>query len=150
MGQSLAKLYVHLVFSTKERHPFLDNALRDELHAYIGGICADLESPCRAIQSVSDHVHLLFTLNKNLALAQAVMQIKKGSSKWLHGKHPRFQHFARQAGYGAFSVGESNVETVCRYIAEQEKHHRKMNFQDELRAFLERYHIAFDERYIWD
>jgi len=95
-------------------------------------------------------VHLLFTLNKNLALAQAVMQIKKGSSMWLHKKHPRFTRFEWQGGYGAFSVSESSVEDVCHYIAGQEEHHRKVSFQDELRVFLKRHHVAFDERYIWE
>ena len=150
MGQSLAKNIVHLVFSTKNRHPWLDPAIRDEVHAYIAGICNELESPCQAIQSVADHAHLLFTLSKNVALAQAVSQIKSGSTKWLRNKPPRFEPFAWQGGYGAFSVSESNVDAVCHYIAGQEEHHRKVSFQDELRAFLERHRVAFDERYIWD
>ena len=150
MGQSLSKNLIHLIFSTKERRPFLEDAIRKSLHAYIAGIFNEQESPCLAVNSVADHVHVLFCLNKNAALAQVIMQAKKGASRWLKTQGPRYSDFGWQNGYGAFSVSQSNVAEVRRYIANQVEHHRKIGFQEELRAFLKRHQIEYNERYVWE
>jgi len=150
MGQSLAKNLIHLIFSTKERRPLLDDAVRESLHAYIAGVLKEQESPCLAINSVADHVHVLFCLNKNAALAQVIMQAKKGASRWIKTQGPRYTDFSWQNGYGAFSVSQSSVADVRQYIANQAEHHRKVTFQEELRAFFNRHEIAYDERYVWE
>jgi REP element-mobilizing transposase RayT len=150
MPQSLAKNLIHLVFSTKHRERLLEPTLRPALHAYLGGILRDSESPAIIINSVWDHVHLLFNLHRTWALADIVVEIKRGSSKWLKTQNWRLKEFHWQDGYGAFSIGQSGVKEVQRYIETQEEHHRVKTFQEEFRAFLERYEIPFDERYVWD
>jgi len=151
MPQSLAKILVHTVFSTKERRPFLrDKPLRDELHRYLGGIIARHDCQPLAVGGVGDHVHILSTLARTCQAAELVKEAKRGSSLWLKTKSPELNDFAWQNGYGIFSVGFSQVEAVRGYIAAQEMHHRKVTFQDELREFLRRYEIEFDERYVWD
>jgi REP element-mobilizing transposase RayT len=102
------------------------------------------------INSVEDHVHVLFELARTVALSSAVEDVKKASSKWIKTQGGEFNGFAWQAGYGAFAVSESNVPAVREYVANQQEHHRKKSFQEEYRVFLERHQIAFDERYVWD
>lgn len=150
MPQSLAKNLIHLIYSTTDRRPVLDDAIREELHKYTCGILQDQECAAVEIGSVPDHLHLLFVLSKNKALADVVREVKRGTSRWLKSKGPQFAAFEWQAGYGAFSVSQSAVEKVRRYIRDQAEHHRKVSFQDELRAFLRRHGIEFDERYVWD
>ncbi|HTR82081.1 MAG TPA: IS200/IS605 family transposase [Bacteroidota bacterium] len=151
MSQSLANVLIHIVFSTKHRFPFLvDKTVRKELHAYLGGTCKNLDCPVLIVGGVADHVHILSSLSRNLSIAKVVGEIKRGSSKWIKSKGGLLSKFAWQNGYGAFSVGQSEVERVKKYIANQEEHHRKKIFQDEYRAFLNAYKIKFDERYIWD
>ena len=151
MAQSLAKILVHTVFSTKDRRPFLrDKPLRDELHNYLGGILANHDCQPIIIGGVEDHVHILSTLSRTMAASEMVKEVKRGSSLWLKTKSPDLHDFAWQSGYGIFSVGHSQVEDVRNYIAGQEEHHRKVSFQDEFRKLLERYKIEFDERYVWD
>ena len=151
MSQSLAKILLHLVFSTKERRPFLkDPALREELHRYLGGILTNLECQPLIIGGVEDHVHLLFAHSRTATVAEVVKELKRGSTIWLKTKAPVLSEFAWQNGYGVFSIGQSQVEDVRAYIAGQEEHHRKISFQEEFRRLLQRYEIAFDERYVWD
>jgi putative transposase len=151
MPQSLAKILVHTVFSTKERRPFLrDKSLREELHHYIGGILNQLECQPLIVGGVEDHVHFLCTLSRTCEAAEMVKEVKRGSSLWLKTKSPDLRDFVWQNGYGIFSIGFSQIEPVRDYIAGQEEHHRKVSFQDELRALLKRYEIGFDERYVWD
>ena len=151
MAQSLAKILLHLVFSTKERRPFLKNQpLRDELHRYLGGILTNLECQPLIIGGVEDHVHLLFAHSRTATVADVVKELKRGSTVWLKTKSPGLSGFAWQNGYGVFSIGQSQVENVRTYIAGQEEHHRKISFQEEFRRLLQRYEIAFDERYVWD
>lgn len=148
MPQSLVTNLIHLVYSTKHRAPCIRDEVLAKLHAYQAGIFADWESPALAIGGVGDHVHALFSLSKNKPLSKLVEEVKKGSSKWMKANGaPNFQW---QNGYAAFSVSQSNMEAVRRYIAEQEKHHRKLSFQDELRLLLQRHKLQFDERYLWD
>ncbi|MCF6312786.1 MAG: IS200/IS605 family transposase [Verrucomicrobiales bacterium] len=150
MPQSLAKNLIHLVFSTKNRAPILIDDIRSPLHAYTATVFKNLNSPTLAINSVEDHIHILFMLHRTIPLSKAVEDIKKSSSKWLKTQSPALTTFSWQTGYGAFSVSESNVDAVKRYIANQADHHRKVSFQDELRSFLTKHHITFDERYLWD
>jgi REP element-mobilizing transposase RayT len=151
MPQSLAKIIVHTVFSTKDRRPFLrDKTLREELHRYLGGILTNLDCQPLIIGGVEDHVHILSTLSRTCEVAAMVKEVKRGSSLWLKTKSPDFHDFAWQNGYGIFSIGFSQIETVRNYIAGQEEHHRKVSFQDEFREFLKRYDVEFDERYVWD
>jgi putative transposase len=150
MSQSLARNLIHLIFSTKHRQLSLTDAVRPALHAYTVGIIADQHCYAVAINSVTDHMHILFELHKTLALATAIQHIKQGSSRWLKTQSPDFKTFEWQNGYGAFSVSASNIPTVTEYIANQLQHHAKQSFQDELRAFLKRHNVPFDEKYLWD
>ncbi len=151
MPQSLAKILVHTVFSTKDRRPFLrDKSLREELHHYIGGILNRLDCQPVIVGGVEDHVHFLCALSRTCQAAEMVKEVKRGSSLWLKTKSPDLHDFAWQNGYGIFSIGFSQIKVVSDYIAGQEEHHHKVSFQDELRALLKRYEIEFDERYVWD
>jgi len=149
MSQSLVKNLIHLTFSTKDREPFLARAVREGLNRYMTGISKDLDSPMLAVNSVWDHTHLLLNLSKNQALAEVVMEVKRGSSKWLKTQGPEFSRFHWQGGYAGFSIGQSGVAQVKSYIASQEAHHRVKTFQEELRSLLSRYEITFDERFLW-
>jgi putative transposase len=150
MSQSLAKIYVHLVFSTKHRDHVLTQEIRPDLHAYLGGILNGLGCVPVEINSEPDHVHLLLVLSRTEAVSNVVGQLKKSSNDWLRAKDGRFAGFFWQAGYGAFSVSQSAVDEVRQYIRNQHEHHQRTAFQDEYRAFLRRYEVEFDERYVWD
>jgi REP-associated tyrosine transposase len=151
MPQSLAQIYVHVVFSTKGRRRYLqDRALRAELHAYLGGTCRNVECPSLVVGGVEDHVHLLCRLSKTCSVADLVRELKRESSKWLKTKSTELSDFHWQDGYGAFSVSPDRVEKVREYIAGQEEHHRAESFQDELRRLLRLSGLEWDERYVWD
>jgi putative transposase len=151
MPQSLAKILVHTVFSTKDRRTFLhDQTLREELHRYLGGILMNLDCQPIIVGGVEDHVHLLCALSRTCNAAEMVKEVKRSSSLWIKTKSADLQNFAWQNGYGIFSVGFSQIESVREYIAGQDEHHRKVSFEDEFRQFLKRYEIEFDERYVWD
>ena len=151
MSQSLSKMWSHLIFSTKDRYPFLsDNSVREQLHAYLATILRNHDCPTLQVGGAADHVHVLFALSKNHSVAQVVYEVKRSSSKWIKTKGLAYKKFYWQSGYGAFSVSQSHVEQVRRYILRQEQHHRKVTFQDEYREFLRRYDVEYDQRYIWD
>jgi REP element-mobilizing transposase RayT len=150
MPQSLANLYVHLIFSTKDRFPFLSPKIRPDLHAYMATVLANLNSPAVLINSVDDHVHILFNLGRTVTLAQVVEDVKKASSKWIKTQCPNLATFKWQAGYGEFSVSESTIPKVANYIRNQAEHHRVKTFQEEYREFLEKHKIRYEERYVWD
>lgn len=150
MPQSFISLHLHLVFSTKNRAPLIDEELRPRLHEYIGGILRGHEGSLIAAGGMSDHMHLLCSLGKQTSTADLVRVIKSNSSKWIHETFPSRHNFGWQNGYGAFAVSFSQLDTVCRYIANQSEHHRARSFQDELRTLLKRHHIEFDEQYLWD
>lgn len=150
MPQSLARLPIHLVFSTKNRERIITDSVRDSLHAYMATVLENLGCHAHLINSVEDHVHILFELARTVAVSQAVEEVKKASYKWIKTQGAELAGFAWQAGYGAFAVSESNVPAVREYIAGQQEHHRLKSFQEEYRAFLQRHRIAFDERYVWD
>ena len=151
MAQSLSKIYLHVVFSTKHRYPFLRDAdLRERMHAYIGGILRALDSPGLRVGGMSDHIHILMQLSKNRALADVVGELKRNSSKWVKEAAPGMMKFAWQNGYAAFSVGKSGVEGGREYILEQEEHHHGISNQDEVRALLREFQMEYDEGYLWD
>lgn len=150
MPQSLARLHIHLIFSTKNREPLLHDSIRDSLHRYLATVLQNMGCPPVLINSVNDHVHILFELGRTVAVSQAVEEVKTASTKWIKTQGAEYVPFAWQAGYGAFAVSESNVEAVRKYIAGQPEHHRKKSFQEEYRAFLEKHRVAFDEKYVWD
>ena len=148
MPQSLANILVHLIFSTKQREPWIHDEIRPRLNAYVLGILANHQSPSVATNSVKDHMHILLALSKNYSVSKIVEEIKTDSSRWM--KEQGIRGFRWQNGYGAFSIGQSQVTAVKKYISRQEQHHRTMSFQEEFQKFLERYQVQYDERYVWD
>jgi len=150
MPQSLCSILVHLVFSTKNREPFITPAIESELHPYMATIFREYNSPSLIIDGTADHIHSLFALGRTITVADSVEEVKTGSSKWIKTKGSAFRNFHWQKGYGAFSIGQSNVEQVKRYIRNQKEHHRRITFKDEYRNFLKQHKVQFDERYVWD
>ena len=151
MPQSLVQIYIHLVFSTKHRQPFLqDPAFRERTHAYLKGICENQGSPSLRIGGVEDHVHILCRLSKTLDVSSLIRELKRDSSKWIKLENPRLQDFEWQAGYGAFSVSPGHVDALKDYIDNQVEHHRQESFQDEFRRICKKYGVEIDERYVWD
>jgi putative transposase len=150
ISQSLANIIVHLVFSTKGRRQLLRDEERDQLHAYLGGVLKNHESPLIEINSVRDHIHILFAQSKNHAPAKIVEQVKTASSVWIKQQHTWYFDFAWQTGYGEFSVSPMHVEAVREYIRNQPEHHKQEDFQNEYRRFCEKNGKPLDERYAWD
>lgn len=150
MAHSYTRLYYHVVFATKNRHPWITAAIQQRLYDYMGGIIKGENGDLLAAGGTDDHVHLLLSLHPQTSVANAMRLIKTNSSKWIHETFPDQTKFAWQAGYGAFSVSRSNVDNVTQYIANQEEHHRRLSFQDEFVEFLKRHEIEFDPRYIWE
>ncbi|MBB5065662.1 IS200/IS605 family transposase [Granulicella mallensis] len=150
MAQSLSYLLIHIIFSTKDRTPILDAKIRPELHAYLATVARNADCECYRVGGVADHVHLAIRLSRTITISQLVMELKASSSKWLKVQSSTLAHFTWQAGYGAFSVGPSDLEVLRSYIDTQEEHHRTRTFQQEYLTFLKKYGIEYDERYIWD
>lgn len=150
MPQSLAKIYIHAVFSTEGRQPILHDAWRDEFFTVLGGAANSLDCQSLIVGGTNDHAHILFQLARTITIADAISKIKSTSSAWLNQKRHLEKPFHWQAGYGAFSVSQSNVEAVIHYIRAQAQHHKNQSFQDEFRQWLARYQISWDERYLWD
>lgn len=150
MPQSLSFLLIHLIFSTKDRAPVLTAPICKELYAYLATVVRRVDCECFRVGGVADHVHVAIRLSRTVTVAQLVQELKTGSSKWLKTQSPELAQFAWQSGYGAFSVGPSDLNALIGYIDTQEEHHRRRSFQEEYRVFLTRYGIEFDERYIWD
>jgi putative transposase len=151
MPQSLAKILVHTVFSTKDRRPFLtDDDLRAELHAYMGGVLKRHDCQPIIVGGVADHIHILHALGRTVTTSDIVKEVKRASSLWVKTQDPDLRDFAWQSGYGAFSIGASQIDAVREYINRQAEHHRSKSFQDEFRSLLAHYEVPFDERYVWD
>ena len=149
MAQTLTSLLVHIVFSTKHRQPLIYAEIESNLFAYMGGILRNNNSRLITAGGTEDHVHLLVSQSKIIALSELVMDVKKDSSSWLKTQGRGFRNFHWQDGYGGFSVGVSEVPRLTQYIANQKEHHRKVTFQEELLQFLKEYEIEYDERYLW-
>ncbi len=148
MAHTYTNLLTHVIFSTKDREPLITRTLRDDLLAYIGGILRELGGALRAANARPDHIHLLCSLPPTLTIADALRVVKTNSSRWVHRTRNN-RGFEWQTGYGAFSVSHSLAPAVARYIRDQEKHHRKMTFQQEFTAFVRKNGITCDERYLW-
>ena len=150
MPQSLSKVIVHIVFSTKEREPWLDENVRARTHAYLATVCRDLGAELAHVGGVADHVHIVTMLPRTLSQAQLIEHIKKTSSKWIKTVDIRYRAFSWQRGYGAFSVSPSQLRMVVQYVESQPEHHRTCTFQEEYRKILRKHGVDFDERYVWD
>jgi putative transposase len=151
MPQSLSQIYLHLIFSTKAREPFLaDDGIRTEMHAYLATVMKEYDSPALVVGGTADHVHILSMLSRTQTVAKIVAEAKRNSSKWIKTKGGGLAGFQWQNGYGAFSVSASKVDEVHHYIVNQMKHHQKVSFQEEYRLFLRKHGVEFDERYVWD
>lgn len=150
MSESLSKMYIHIVFSTKNHTRVLVPDIQKELYSYFGGICNNLECYPVKIGSYLDHVHILCLLSKKIALISLVKEIKIGTSKWLKTQGEIYANFHWQDGYGAFSVNPSEINIVSDYISNQSEHHKKVSFKEEYLAFLKKYKVEFDEKYLWD
>ena len=150
MGQSLIQNYLHIVFSTKHRESLIKPPFEQELSAYISGICDELDCKALIVGGYTDHIHILCTLSKKIALMTLVQKIKSNSSKWMKDRDESLKNFYWQNGYGAFSVNPSQTETVIEYIKTQHIHHSKKSFKEEYLAFLNKYKVEYDEKYLWD
>ncbi|MCI0334766.1 MAG: IS200/IS605 family transposase [Planctomycetes bacterium] len=149
MAHSYVSALYHCVFSTKERQNFITDDLQQHLWPYLGGIARENKMRALSIGGVEDHVHLLLSIPSTLSIAKAMQLIKGASSKWVHGTFPKFRDFEWQEGYGAFTVGVSQVPDTKTYIENQREHHRTRTYQEEFIAFLERHGIEYDPRYVW-
>lgn len=147
MPQSLVKILVHIVFSTKNRVGLISTDIEKELFAYIHGIVENKNSKLIIVNGAANHVHMLVSLGKMIDISELIGDIKRSSSKWMK---QHCKDFYWQEGYGAFSIGQSQVEDVVGYIRRQKEHHVKSDFKDEFRALLEKYNVEYDERYVWD
>ncbi len=150
MPQSLANILLHIIFSTKNRAPWIPVDIEPELHPYLASICRAHRCPAHEIGGTDDHVHLVCSLARTTTVSSLLEEIKGSSSKWIKTKGQQYAGFSWQAGYGAFSIGQSQLEAVKKYIAGQREHHRRKTFQEEFREFLAKYQVQYDERYVWD
>ncbi|MDR0692138.1 MAG: transposase [Prevotellaceae bacterium] len=149
MSQSLSKLYVHIIFHVKKEEELIRPEDEKELYAYIGGIIKHLSSFPVKINGMGNHIHVLSTLSKNISLADFVEEIKKNSSRWIKTKGAHYRNFAWQSGYAGYSVSQSKVATVEKYIERQKEHHRAVSFREEYLRFLNKNDVAFNEAYLW-
>ena len=149
MAQTLVNILVHAIFSTKERRHLIKAEVQPSLYAYMAGTMKNLDSPCLEIGGTANHVHVLAALSKKAALSDVIGELKKSSSKWIKTQGPAYAHFAWQEGYGAFSIGRSQMEGLKRYISRQAEHHKTRSFEEEMIETLKKYDVAYDERYLW-
>jgi len=150
MAQSLSKILLHLVFSTKYRANIIPQEIEKELHAYLAASCRANGSNAFRVGGTANHVHIACTLPRTMTISKLLEEIKTSSSKWMKKQHIECKNFSWQTGYGAFSLGESQLETLIKYIDKQHEHHEKLNFKDEFRNFLQKYKMEYNEKYIWD
>ena len=152
MPQSLSKVLIHVIFSTRSRQPFLKN--RDDrlrVHEFIGGISREQACSPFIVGGTADHVHLLASLGRSVSQAELIKEVKRASSLWIKKELGKpYRLFGWQTGYGVFSISQSQILAARKYIADQENHHQKLSFQDEFRRFLKKYEITYDERFVWD
>jgi putative transposase len=150
MPQSLSQTIIHLIFSTKDREPFLDETIKESMHAYLATMARDRGWECYRVGGVADHVHLALRQPRTDNQSDLIGHIKRNSSKWIQQQGKGYASFAWQRGYGAFSVGYSQLPALVEYIRKQEEHHRSRTFQEEYRDLLEKTGMDFDEKYVWD
>ncbi len=150
VASTLTRILIHIVFSTKNRGSMISQEIEPELYAYVGGICRRLGSPLLDMGGTADHVHLLVSLAKTISVSDLLLNVKRDSSKWVKEQQNSALRFGWQDGYFAFSIGESGVDPLRKYIAKQKEHHALMDFKEEMRLFLRKYGVDWDERYAWD
>ena len=151
MPQSIAQIYIHLIFGTKDGYPFLNKNIRNRINPYMAAIMNAYDAPALEVNSVSDHVHILFRMSKKYLLPKVIEEVKKQSSKWLKEPEQGLRKFQWQNGYAAFSVSSSKLEVVRKYIKNQEEHHHKMTFREEIEQFMKHYGVeGYDARYFWE
>jgi REP element-mobilizing transposase RayT len=150
MPQSLSLVVIHVIFSTKDRLPQLDDGVRPRLHAYLATIARNTGCEAYRVGGVADHVHFALQLSRTVTIADLIEELKTSSSKWLKTQSPELSGFTWQRGYGCFSVGPTDLESLCTYISGQEEHHRTRTFQEEFRMLLAKYKVEYDEAYVWD
>ncbi|MBY0311165.1 MAG: IS200/IS605 family transposase [Phycisphaerales bacterium] len=150
MASTLTKLLIHVTFSTKNRVAIIPEGLEPDLYSYIGGICRRMESPLLAMGGTADHVHMMVSLAKTVPLSGLMLEVKRDSSKWIKERDAAMRTFAWQDGYFGFSIGASGADGLRAYIANQKNHHSTVDFKDEVREFLRKYGVEWDERYTWD
>ena len=150
MAQSLSMVLLHIVFSTHNRQKMIPKHLRSKLHAYLAGVCRKMGSEAFRVGGTDDHVHIACTLPRTLTMAKLVEEIKKPSSSWMKQQERDTAQFSWQSGYGIFSLGQSQLPALIRYIDDQEEHHKTNSFKEELLLFLEKYGVAYDKKYLWD
>ncbi|MBX7172516.1 MAG: IS200/IS605 family transposase [Pyrinomonadaceae bacterium] len=150
MPQSLVKILIHAVFSTKNRSDLIVPEIESDLFGYMNGIVENNSSKLILANGTSNHVHLLISLGKTLSISELIGDIKRDSSVWIKKQDSQFSNFHWQEGYGAFSVGQTQVNDVLKYIGNQKEHHKQKSFENEMRSFYDKYEIDFDERYVWD
>jgi len=149
MAGTYTQLFYHLVFSTKNRRPFINEPIERDLHKYVAGVFRNLDANCIEINGMPEHVHILALLPPKIAVSDALRDVKANSSRWVHDNHRQLADFAWQDGFAAFTVSKSQVESVRQYIREQKLHHRTNDFKSELIALLDKHDVEYDERYLW-
>ncbi len=150
MPQSLSQVILHLDFSTKDRHRYLDDGIRDRTHAFLATLCRDRDCEAYRVGGTADHVHAICRLSRCITIAKLIEDMKRESSKWIKTLGPDYADFHWQRGYGAFFLSRSHLDRAVAYVSNQDEHHHDSSFQDEFRELLYRYGIAFDEQYVWD
>lgn len=151
MSQSLSAIYIHVTFATKYRNHWINEIISENLHAYIASILKDLDCPALIINSMPDHIHILFRMSKTVTIAQVIEEIKKSSSKWIKKQSSGNPSFYWQRGYGAFSVSSSHLDVVQKYIAKQKEHHKRVDYSNEIEHFMKKYNVkGYDPGYYWD
>ena len=150
MGQSLVRCYIHIVFSTKYRQPFIDDDIEKELFAYLATLINDYQCQTVITGGYRDHVHILCNLGKDISIARLLARVKQASSAWVKTKGEKYQNFYWQTGYAAFSVNAAHMDQLIAYIRNQRAHHQKKDFTEELLSILHHYKIPYDEKYLWD
>ncbi len=150
MAQSLSQIFLHIIFSTKDRAPFIQLEIKKELFSYMAGILKEYNCKPYSINGSIDHVHISCNLSRTITVSKLLEEVKKGSSKWIKTKGRIYKNFSWQKGYGAFSFGRSQLEQVIKYIENQDQIHEKWTFKEEFIKFLEKYDVNYNEEYLWD
>ena len=150
MTQSLADIIIHFVFSTKERNPWIQTDVEEELYQYICGVCRNLDCPVIKINGVADHIHVLLQLGRTIAISKLIAEMKSSSSRWIKTKGNQYGDFAWQGGYGGFSVSRPSLEGAKKYLSSQKEHHKTVTFKEEFLIMLQRAQIPYDEKFLWD
>ena len=149
MANTYSALHYHLIFSTKNRIPYLKPEIEQRIWTYLGGIARHHKMIPIQIGGFDDHIHALLGAPPTISASQIAQHLKGESSKWIHENFPALANYAWQESYSVFAVSKSNIEAVVEYIQKQREHHQRKSFEEEYREFLQRHNIQYDERYLW-